>query len=857
MAERPPSIRTPDQRIRVFVSSTLKELEPERAAVRAAIEQLRLAPVMFELGARPHPPRDLYRSYLAQSDVFVGIYGESYGWVAPDEELSGLEDEYRLSADLPSLIYIKEPAPDRNERLTGLLDRIRTDDRSSWKTFSTPDELARLVSGDLATLLAERFDAARTEDSLASTTPAPEIPAPYTPIVGRERERAEVAELLKQDGVRLVTLVGPGGIGKSRLAIEIALDVAASGRDVAFALLEAVSVPSGALVAIARALGVRNAEGTGTLMEKVIAALAGRDVLLVVDNMEHLLDASGVLVELITESPRLTMLVTSRTALRVRAEHIYEVGPLDLPSESAAGTEASGASAVALFVARAASVRPGFELTPENSATVIAICRAVDGVPLAIELAAARVRSLSVSQILERLDSALTLLVGGARDLPERQRALRSTIRWSVDLLDADTRAALARLSVFTGSFTLGSAESVLVATGISDPLGALESLVDASLMGTTDRHGVTMFRLLSLVRAYAAELLAPEEAAAATDAWLSNYRALAKQAQPGLRGPDQLNWLETLERETENLAAVVRLLFERRDLETAAVYLWSLYLYFWIGGYLGVVRTWGEELLDLLAREKGAVGPQARAIGEYYANAPRFWQEPGFDVLPGITLSRDLFREAGDRFGASLAGISLGLALLSRPTPDVAGAVSELETSLAGFTETGDAWGQAMALNVLGRIDMAGGDMAAARGRFETSLRLATSQGERLGIVIAMNSRGWTRLLTGDVAGGQDDFAQSLDLSLALHHDEGIAYGLEAFVGLRALQGDAVAAGRLLGSAQTLRRRKGLVNLGSFEFYMIPLGSLRTGGRGDELDRAIEEGHDLTVSDVLEYVRS
>lgn len=859
MAARPAVIRTPDQRIRVFVSSTLKELEPERAAMRAAIEQLRLAPVMFELGARPHPPRDLYRSYLAQSDVFVGIYGERYGWIAPDEELSGLEDEYRLSTGLPSLIYIKEPSTERDERLTTLLDRIRNDDRSSWKTFSTPDELARLVGGDLATMLAERFDAARADDAASPPPPAaPEIPAPYTAIVGRQREREEVAQLLSQQGVRIVTLVGPGGIGKSRLAIEVAMDAAARGRDVAFALLEAVPTTDGALVAIARALGVRNAEGIGTLEEKVIAALSGRDVLLVVDNMEHLLEATDLLIRLLTESPRLTMLVTSRIALRVRAEHIYEVGPLELPSNTDAETlGAAGASAVELFVERAASVRPGFLLTPENVPAVIAICRAVDGVPLAIELAAARARSLSVGQILERLDSALTLLVGGARDLPERQRALRSTIRWSTDLLDSGARAAFATLSVFTGSFSLDSADAVLAATGVADPLAALEALVDASLIGTADRHGVTMFRLLSLMRAYAAELQTSEAAATATEAWLTNYRELAVQAQLGLRGPDQLDWLERLERETENLASVTRVLFDRHDLDTAAAYLWSLYLYLWIGGYLGVVRTWGDELLDIAERENVAISARTRAIGEYYSNAVRFWQEPEFDVTPGLTLSRDLFREAGDRFGAALAGISLGLALLSRPSPHFAAAIGELETSRAGFAEVGDAWGQAMSLIVLGRVDMARGDMAAGRERFEESLGHARSQGERLGIVVATSSRGWTRVLTGDVAGGQDDFAHALDLSLALHHDEGIAYGLEAFAGVRALQGDAVAAGRLLGAAQSLRRRKGMLNLGSFEFYMIPVQGLRASGLGDTLDAAIREGLDLTVPEVLEYVRA
>jgi hypothetical protein len=159
--------------------------------------------------------------------------------------------------------------------------------------------------------------------------------------------------------------------------------------------------------------------------------------------------------------------------------------------------------------------------------------------------------------------------------------------------------------------------------------------------------------------------------------------------------------------------------------------------------------------------------------------------------------------------------------------------------------------------LNVLGRVNMAGGDMAAARELFEESLRLATAQGERLGIVIAMNSRGWTRLLSGDLVGGEDDFAQSLDLSLALRHDEGIAYGLEAFAGLRALQSDPVAAGRLLGAAQRLRRRKGLVNVGTFEWYMIPVGALRSAGAGEALDAAIAEGLELTVAEVLDHVRS
>jgi hypothetical protein len=358
-------------------------------------------------------------------------------------------------------------------------------------------------------------------------------------------------------------------------------------------------------------------------------------------------------------------------------------------------------------------------------------------------------------------------------------------------------------------------------------------------------------------VRAFAADLLTPEQSAAAAEAWLANYRDLAAEAEPALRGAQQLEWLHRLERETENLARVTRVLFDRRDLDDAAAYFWDLYLYLWIGGYLGVVRNWADELLEIAEREQVPIAARTRAIAEYFANAVRFWQEPGYDVVPGLTLSRDLFIEAGDEHGAAVAGISIGLAQLSRAEPDVPAAVGALEASRAGFAHEGDAWGQAMVLNVLGRVNMAGGDMAAARELFEESLRLATAQGERLGIVIAMNSRGWTRLLSGDVVGGEDDFAQSLDLSLALRHDEGIAYGLEAYAGLRALQSDPVAAGRLLGAAQRLRRRKGLVNLGTFEWYMIPVGALRAAGAGDALDAAIAEGLELTVAEVLDHVRS
>ncbi len=192
-------IRTPDQRLRVFVSSTLKELEPERRVARAAVERLRLAPVMFELGARPHPPRQLYRAYLDQSDVFVGIYWQQYGWIAPDEAISGLEDEYCLAPrEMPKLIYVKQPA-EREPRLAELIARVRSDDTASYTPFSTAEELAELVAADLATLLAERFDASRAAPApTVDTVPAGRIPAPYSDAVGRERDLAALLELARR-----------------------------------------------------------------------------------------------------------------------------------------------------------------------------------------------------------------------------------------------------------------------------------------------------------------------------------------------------------------------------------------------------------------------------------------------------------------------------------------------------------------------------------------------------------------------------------------------------------------------------------------------------------------------------------
>ncbi|HET8985488.1 MAG TPA: DUF4062 domain-containing protein, partial [Trueperaceae bacterium] len=451
-SEEQAQILTPDQRIRVFVSSTLDELAPERAAVKDVISDLRLTPVMFELGARPHQPADLYRAYLSQSDVFVGIYGERYGWVAPGSQVSGLEDEYQLSATMPTLLYIKEPAPAREERLVQLLTRIRDDGRASYRRYGSPEELAQLLGDDLAVLVTERFHSSRLTDhdaaparslsssvldaprrgelgaawpALAAEEPrqpleASPLPQAVTSFVGRQVSTNQLFELIARDDVRLVTLLGPGGIGKSRLALEFSRMVRSRFPDgIAFVPLDAVRDSELVASEIGIALGIRESVGAGVL-ERLIESLADREFLLVLDNFEGLLDAVPTVSKLLASAPKLKVLVTSRTVLRASGEIVYQVPPMQLPPPGTTQSpkEAMVFGGVRLFVERAKAVSPDFQLEEDNVEAIVDICRRLDGLPLAIELAAARTRTLSAAALRERMTRRLPMLTGGPRDAP-------------------------------------------------------------------------------------------------------------------------------------------------------------------------------------------------------------------------------------------------------------------------------------------------------------------------------------------------------------------------------------------------------------------------------------------------------
>ena len=848
------TIRTPDQHLRVFVSSTLRELADERQAVRSAIERLRLAPVMFELGARPHPPRELYRAYLAQSDVFVGIYAESYGWVAPDETVSGLEDEYNLApASMPKLIYIKA-SEHRDERLIELIDRIRSDDTAAYLPFVTAADLEEQVAGDLATLLAERFDESRMspqpDAAAAGTAPVARIPVPYTATIGRADDIARVRALLAGDS-RIVTLLGPGGIGKSRLAIEIAHaseDLFPDG--VYFVLLEGVLEPGLLVPTIAYALGIRD-NGEAPLEERIAHALAGRRVLVVLDNFEQIVDAAPVLARLSASAPMAKFLVTSRIVLRIRGEQLYDLAALAIPDAGAIATldRVLRSPACMLFVDRAEAVKPGFAITEDNAADIAAICQRLEGLPLAIELAAAKVRLLNPHGIAQRLEQSLPLLTAAVRDLPERHRTMRATIDWSMSLLPDLHRELLEDLGVFATRFTLEAVEAL----GAGRPwegrgLEGLAALVDGSLVKQLEIDGRAVFSLLAIVREYAlGRLKARGDADALRAAHADYYRGLVARLAPELRGTGQAEAVAQLGLELPNLRAAVRHLVYTDRLDDAGDYAWSLLIYWWIAGFFAEVRVW---MLELLAKEL-PITQHTRAVAWFLALWGEMWQRPSDGVVAGLGECVRLFAESGDDDASAMAIAARATARIALPLPDVKKARRELTQAVERLHALGNTWAEGITEVSRGRLAWLLDQRDEALAHFSRALEIAQASGDLFTLSVAGNHQARLLLVRGEVEAAEEACTRTLLVSIRLHHEEGIAYGLEGLCAVAAARGEGERAGALSAAAAAIRHRIGVFDAEAFRVHTPQLDAIRA-TEPDAVAAGERRGRELTVAEAI-----
>jgi predicted ATPase len=801
-------IRTPDRRLRVFVSSTLGELAEERRAVSRAVSALRLTPVMFEAGARPYPPAEVYRAYLAQADVFIGVYWQRYGQLVPGGRVSGLEEEFDLSAGLPRLLYVKAPAPDREARLADLLARIEGEASASYRHFRTPAELRRLVRDDLAVLLSERFAAggqgAAAAPAAGRRGPRP-LPVSTTSLLGRERAIDEVAALVERAGVRLVTLTGPGGVGKTRLAVAAGERLAGRfGAGTLFVALETVTDPRLVLAAIGRAAGADLA-GAGVPVEALAETLGDGAWLLILDNLEQVIGAAPGLGELLARCPQVAMLATSRTVLGLRGEREYPVPPLPLPADPGAASAAEMAAwpAVALFVDRARAVRPGFALTEGNAAAVAEICRRLEGLPLAIELAAARTRLLDPPALLDRLAASLDALGAGAVDLPERQHTLRATVEWSVGLLDDAERSLLEAAAVFTDGWTVQAAAEV---AGLDEDraLELSEALARHSLVYVDSTELGPRSRMLETIRAFVAERLAARpDAAEVGRRHAGYYRALAERADRPLRRTGPGEWLERLDAETGNLAAAMR--WHLAHDPGPLPHLFRVLYLFWLQRDLrGQARSWVEQFrpaapLDLEARAELAWAAAMISLEAGDDTAAAVARQRLAPLLPGIS----------DPFLRAACQLAMGVTLPI--TGDFDGALREAAVALEQLRGQDEPVYTAIAAFTVGWLETVLGRYDDALRRLREARDLAERVGGNWFAAGAEARLGILAVLQGRLDEARALLAEALDLSLTARSTQLVTLCVKGYARLALADGEPERAARLEGAAEGLRRRVGL----------------------------------------------
>ncbi len=635
------------------------------------------------------------------------------------------------------------------------------------------------------------------------------LPIPPSPLVGREQEVATVARLLRLPNVRLLTLTGPGGVGKTRLAQEVAASLRPAFADgVNYTPLVALCDPALVPSAVAQALGIELTAGRAA-PEGLMEALRDREMLLLLDNFEHLLGAAPLVADLHLACPGLTMLVTSRTPLRLRGEHQFPVSPLPVVG----APEAS--PAVELFGQRARAAVPTFALSDANMTTVADICRRVDGLPLAIELVGARVKLLPPSALLERLarrrDASWALLTGGGRDLPEHQRALRDTIAWSYDLLSPREQTLFRRLAVFAGGCTVDAVERVRATVGEEEGavVEGLVALVDNSLIqprpaisGDWQIEREPRFAMLE----YAVDLLdASGEAEEVQRRHAEYFVRLAESAQ--MVGPDQAAWIARLEDELDNMRRTLAWAEEVGDAETGLRLVVAVWRFWLVRGYLGEGNAWLERMLALQERDRvrhDLLRAKVLWTLGLFAKEQRDYQRAKLRYGEALTLYRSL----GDGVGVTVRLAHLGI--VAQEEGDLNRAEPLLEEALSVGREVGEPHGTAMVLIGLADVTRARGDLARTESLLGESLALFRSMGHAWGIARALTMLGDAACVRRDLARAASLYGEALELHRTVRAKQGITGCLEGLAEVACARGELALAARLGGAASALREEMG-----------------------------------------------
>jgi predicted ATPase/class 3 adenylate cyclase len=681
------------------------------------------------------------------------------------------------------------------------------------------------------------------------------LPLQLTSFVGREDEIAQAANLLADK--RLVTLTGPGGTGKTRLALQTAAEILPRfGDGVFFIDLAPVIDPTLVPTAVAQALGLQEEPGRA-LLDTVADHLADAEMLLVLDNFEHILEAAPVVERLLGAARRLRILVTSRQPVHLYGEQEQPVPPLALPDPSNL-PEAEALSqyeAVALFIDRARAARPGFTVTDENAPAVAELCARLDGLPLAIELAASRIKVLSPDAILSRLGQRLDLLTASSRNLPERQRTLRGAIEWSYGLLAEPERRLFARLSVFSGGADLEAADAVADPDGDLgiDTLDGLASLVDHSLVRETEPEAdEPRFGMLETIRQYARERLDDGSDAQATlRRHAEHFLALAEASGPYLVGEDQVTWLDRLDGDHENFLAALEWTIDVGEADRgmhAAAAVWR----FWHQrGHFEVGRRWLERLLA----DPGAAKAASRGRAHAAAGSLAYWQRDIEGTERHYEQSLALAREAGDRRSIAEALYNLGFVPVLRGT-GLERAQELFQEALTLYEELDDQSGVARSKADIAFVFMMQGRPGDALPLLEQAVARSRELGDMFRLSDDLEAVGQARRLTGDHEGARGAYLEALDILSEVDNPAGIAAVVEMMSALESALGRHERAMRLFGAAEAINESIGGGHPPEAGMLGDPVGAAREAIGKDATDRALAEGKAMARDEAAAYAR-